>query len=488
MNKKINQIKNSVLKKIKPSKQEEEKTLAFVDEIKRLTKTISGLDCLACGSIGKFTWLKNNHDIDMFILFPLSTSRQDLENFGLKYGKELSKELKGNFLIKYAEHPYVRIESKDFAIDVVPCYRIKKGQKIKSAVDRSPHHLKYVLDKLNPNLRDDVRLLKKFCKGIRIYGSDTKNMGFSGYICELLVIKYGNFENVLENSSKWKIPTIINTENFETSSQIFEKLKNFPISRKSEISKISVSSEILTSQNIKKKFKEPLIIIDPTDKNRNASANVSAQNLIKFIVKSDNFLKNPNENYFYNTKNKLSKNEIKHLKSRKTKFLLIKMQRPDIIDDILFAQMRRTIKRIENSLKHNNFLVQRSFEFANEKHMIFLFEFVVWDLPKIKKMIGPSIFSKKHSNEFLKKYSNDFVYIENEKWVSEKCRIFKDATELINSLTKRKDLKERGIPSSIEKFFSNSVLIENENLWNFFEKNDDFSCFVREKYFEKIVE
>ena len=53
-------------------------------------------------------------------------------------------------------------------------------------------------------LRDEVRVLKKFMKGIDTYGAEIKVGGFSGMLCETLILNYGSFEDTIKSASDWK--------------------------------------------------------------------------------------------------------------------------------------------------------------------------------------------------------------------------------------------------------------------------------------------
>ena len=71
-------IRKSILNKIKPAKKEEEDVKkiahAVIDAIGEL-----GHEAVVVGSIGKHTWLKGDHDIDIFVLFSEETAREELE-------------------------------------------------------------------------------------------------------------------------------------------------------------------------------------------------------------------------------------------------------------------------------------------------------------------------------------------------------------------------------------------------------------------------
>ncbi|MEM7819380.1 MAG: CCA tRNA nucleotidyltransferase [Candidatus Aenigmatarchaeota archaeon] len=458
----IEDVKKSVLNRIKPTKQEEEKIKKFVQELVRIAKTISGLECIVCGSIGKFTWLRGDHDIDLFIIFPDNTTREELEKRGLEFGKRIVEEMHGLYKIKYAEHPYTHAIISDFHVDIVPCYSMKSGEHIKSAVDRSPLHLNYIIEHLDEEKRDEVRILKQFCKGIGVYGSDAKHLGFSGYICELLILKYGTFENVLQEATNWKPPTIIFFRHIESDKIDIEK---FP--------------------------RQPLILIDPTDINRNAASVLNANNYVKFINFSKRFLAKPSINYFFPKEKKpLTEKQIKNMHSRETKFVAIIMKRPDVIEDVLYPQIRKAVKRIESMLIHNNFYPIRAHEFVKKRHIILIFELEIWRLPQVNKMIGPPIFSHKHSEEFVKKYKNDknsLIYIEGIRWVVERRREFISATDFLKKLIKNNEesLIEKGIPTYIAKVMRKAKILEHKDFWRAIKKDKELSAFIKEKYFEK---
>jgi len=464
----MEKIKNLVLRKIKPTREESEKMKDFVIELLRVAETVTKTQPIITGSIGKGTWLKGDCDIDLFLMFPKSVSRKSLEKRGIEYGEKITYALKGRCKIRYAEHPYVRATVNGIKIDIVPCYKIGKGDKIISAVDRSPLHVAYILEKLDPEFRDDARLLKQFCKGIGIYGSDAKNLGVSGYICELLVIKYGRFESVLKAVSKLNPGHIIDIENLWFR----------------DLTRIDKSTE-----EIKNKFRgEPLIIIDPVDKNRNAAAALSCENFMRFVNKAREFLKNPSMNFFFPVKKELSKKEIKSLQQRKTKFFGILFDKPDVMDDILYPQLRKASERLASLMAHHEFRALRKYEFVTGKKVALIFEMETWLLPFIEKMVGPPVFAIKNSRDFLKKYKNCLYgpYIEKQNWVIEKQRKFKMAHLLLRRFLSDgpENLQKNGVPNHIAKPISNAKILQHDEFWEFVKKNKEFSAFLREKYFE----
>jgi tRNA nucleotidyltransferase (CCA-adding enzyme) len=453
----LERVKSQALAKIKPKKEEEERVREFSKKIIAAAKDVSGLDSVICGSIGKSTWLAGDHDVDLFMLFPKDLSRDVLEDKGLSYGKKIVAKLGGKWIIKYAEHPYVHAIIKGFDVDVVPCYRIAKGEHIKSAVDRSPLHLEYILAHLKHEHYDDVRLLKQFCKGIGVYGSDAKSMGVSGYICELLILKYGNFESALAQIAGWSAQQLVH----------------------------------LGTEPVKAKFPEPLVIIDPVDHSRNAAAAVSPENFVRLINGAKKFLKGPDASFFWPDEQELSAAEIRELQKRGTHWIGLVFPKPDVIEDVLWPQMRRCLRRFDTILKEREFHTIRRYAFADGDAVLF-FELEVWEMPRITHMAGPPIKAAEHAGHFLEKYSDAEYgpFVEEAAWRIERERKHKTAADMFRYWLKKssKTLEAEGIPSFVAKAIArNSKVLEGGAFWSYAKKNKELSKFLRKQYFERLL-
>jgi tRNA nucleotidyltransferase (CCA-adding enzyme) len=190
-----------------------------------------------------------------------------------------------------------------------------------------------------------VRLLKQLCNANKIYGADAKTQGFSGYVCELLIIKYGNFINVLKNAVTWRPGEIIDIESF------YER-RDYP--------------------KLRKKFKnQVLILIDPIDKERNAAAAISATSFYKLKKLASMFLSKPSKYLFFPKKVKpITEREliIKQMK-RRTELILVSFKPPKVVPDILWPQLRRFAERLEGILKEYEFEVLRKDVYTNEKDL-----------------------------------------------------------------------------------------------------------------------
>jgi len=432
------------LKEILPDKKTERELKSLARKVLKIAKRKAKkykADAIIVGSITRDTWLPDKKEFDVFILFPKELSPVDLEKYGLEVGEKIVKEMKGTFTLKYAQHPYLSAEINDVEIDIVPCFKVKNTSELKSAVDRTPFHAKYLQKHLKKNQANEVRLLKKFLKSHGLYGADAKTQGFSGYLCELLIIKYKNFLNLLKSAKKWNIQEIIDLENYYKKSE-------YPL--------------------LKKMFRDqPLIVIDPTDKERNVAAALSCENFYKFKKVSEEFLNNPCEETFFGKTNYMTDFEFSRMKlKRGTEILLIKFKPPSVSPDILWPQLRKFAERIKNILEERKyeFKVYGKDVYTDEKELaLVLLELEVYSLPNVQKIIGPIVFDEKNSKAFLEAHKNPLIgpYIENDRWVVEVERRFKTAKEkILDSLSKPVDiLKAKGIPNYIAEALSKGFAI-----------------------------
>ena len=447
----------SILLKIKPSKKEYRSLERFIRRLLKKTEKLSKeAKPIICGSAEKDTWLSKNNEIDLFLQFDPKLSKKELEKKGISLAKKIVRELKGKYQISYAEHPYLKSKIGKYGVDIVPCYIIEDPEKIKSSVDRTPHHVKFV--KFNLKNPDEVRLLKQFCMANKCYGADVKTLGFSGYLCELLIIKYGSFEKLAKDASKWRAGYIITFGN--------------------------------STKEAARKLKGPLVVIDPVDRNRNVAAAVSVEKFYTFVDACKKFVKKPKRELFFPPKPKsLPIGMIsKQINKRGTYWYLIGFEKPKVVEDILYPQMKRCCKAVEKLLTQNGFRVLRC-DFHCNKKCSLVYEMEIYQIPKITKNIGPDVYSR-HAEEFIRHYEKKKVFIENDKWVVEVERKFTDALDYLKNLTKmkEKDLLEKGIPSKIAPKMKKAKVSCCKNFLKQVKKMpEDFRVFLRE-WFEKDLD
>ena len=216
MENEVNQLTERILKKITPKKEEYAKIDALSCELEqKITKAcqLEGIISIVRveGSVAKDTWLSENPDIDIFMRLPTSIPRKNLGDIGLRIAKKAAGKAKQ--LERFAEHPYLQIFIDGYRVDVVPCYDIKLGE-WQSATDRTPFHTDYIRKHLSKEMRGEVRLLKKFMQGIDVYGAEIMIGGFSGYLCELLIIEYGSFAATIRTFAQYNQRVEIDIEKF----------------------------------------------------------------------------------------------------------------------------------------------------------------------------------------------------------------------------------------------------------------------------------
>jgi tRNA nucleotidyltransferase (CCA-adding enzyme) len=226
-------------------------------------------------------------------------------------------------------------------------------------------------------------------------------------------------------------------------------------------------------------FNEPLIVVDPVDKNRNVAAAVSLQKMSEFVAASRNFLKEPSASYFDSKEVNVDLNIIKNeFTKRGTKTLLLTFKTPDVPIDALYPQIKKTENSIINLMERKGFKIFGSDSWSDDAELvIILLEFSVWKLPEIKKHLGPQLWFKDYQEKYLKKYK-DKVWIEGDRWVAAVERDYPKAEFLLKvSLTnvkigylrfgkhiKNEILKEHKLTDLIKFLESNEI---NEDILKF---------------------
>lgn len=363
----ISEIKAQILSEITPSEDERKEIYDLTKTIqKHLTEKISahGLNAKVeiVGSISKDTWIARDRDLDIFIVFDKAFPLEELKKMGLILGKI---ELDGfTSETAYANHPYTINHFKEFKIDVVPCY---DSIEIITPVDRTPHHTRFVKENIG-DLRNEVRLLKQFMKGVGVYSSEQKIQGFSGYLCELLIINYSSFDAVLENASKWKHGEYI------------------------DIKKSGKNNE----------FKDPLVVIDPVDPKRNVASALSIERLCEFIHYSRAFLEGPSLDYFKKKKRLF----VKRFPESEVYAIVFS---GELLDDIIYPQLRKSAKYIWTILEKNDFKPLSYGLFKKGESSGVVFELEKYTLSPMVKHYGPKVFDNANYASFVSKYRETFI-------------------------------------------------------------------------------
>jgi tRNA nucleotidyltransferase (CCA-adding enzyme) len=375
------------------------------------------------GSYARGTWLKGNHDIDFFLLYPPDLPREKLESVAISTA---SNALRGHPINKrYAEHPYIESFVDGVRINVVPCYAVAPGE-WRSAADRSPYHTKYIISRLDDRLRLEARLFKKFVKISGVYGAEVKVQGFSGYVCEVLTLKFGSFLETLRGLDNVKKGDVISLEQFDA--------------------------------DLAASFKSEIVILDPVDTTRNLGSAISSKNVGNLVLESRRFLSRPGLRYFQQTE---ARGEI--LSSLKrvndqllSRILILHFQIETRSPDILWGELRRSSSSISDKLSRLGFQVLRVSTASDEKKgstMLFLLAGDRIDGLTVRK--GPEYFRGKEVEKYYEKNRSKAILT----WMGDQGKLesivqrdsrLVEAKSALEYILQKSNIDEIGLSASIK--------------------------------------
>jgi tRNA nucleotidyltransferase (CCA-adding enzyme) len=418
----------SALRRIKPPKREIEESFAVANSLaSKLEAAVPpAVEVRLVGSLAKGTWLSGNNEFDIFLLFPKHYSHHEMSMLGLSYARRAFAGMRTES--RYAEHPYLQVFSGKYHADIVPAYRIRDISEKGSSVDRSPLHTEYVNSHLDARGKEQVLLLKQFMKNFGIYGAELRVEGFSGYLCELLIIKYGSLLALLKEASRWHEPVL------------------------------AIEGE--APAGAKGKFNSPLVVIDPTDHSRNVAAVVAETSLSRFIFESRRFLASPSGEFFFSQKKPLPAAKIASaIKARGTHCLLLRFPAPKAVPDVIWPQLKKTAHALCRGLEGGGFSVFGCYHWSDMEECAILFELDRWELPAVKKAIGPSVRFGKDAGHFAKAHAKALnLHIEHDRLVAVEKREERDARSAL--LRACRERKGSGIPEGMAQLIAKAGLLE----------------------------
>lgn len=414
----MERLREKVLEKYYPAEEEIEELETLYREVADFIRNEFSLETHFAGSSARGTGTTGDTDLDIFVLFPPDIDRHELEDRGLEAGKAVFKKFSSDYNIDYAEHPYTRGEIEGVDVEIVPCYDVPADE-IKSSVDRTPHHSRWVEESLTGEQKRDVVLLKQFLDTGDLYGSSLKTRGFSGYLCEVLVSEYGSFESLVRDASGWGELELIDPENHH---------------------------EDGLPEELEDKFSgDSLVVVDPVDPERNVASVLSDENYARFIYRCWRFRQSPGIDFFEPREPDFTEFELKQEIDRRGDFLVLEFDAPDEVEDIVYPQTRKALKRLQQELENRDFRVFTSGFHIGEKARIF-FE-LQRELPETYDRKGPKVFhGEDHMAQFTGKYDN--VYVRGDRLYARTDREFSDAKEFLQEFLES-DLEKKGIPGYV---------------------------------------
>lgn len=454
--KELKLLQRTVLKSITPSQNEREATLAFVRKLEHELFAhlhSSGVDAevRVQGSIAKDTWLAGETDVDLFILFPITCTKADLIDV-LQNVKSFVGE---TWIEAYAEHPYLIAKVEDYQVDFVPGFKIDKADDVISSVDRSPLHTSYMMRHLNQPLRDEVRLFKQFSRGTGTYGAEIKIKGLSGYLCELLILHYRSFLTTLRALASWKIGHVIDVGHLYRDE----------------------------STHVKRRFNDPLIVIDPVDSKRNVASAVSVEKLGQLMMAANLFLSNPSRSYFFPTSTKASPPNTLNDQLSKIPYDLLFIVIPirSRVPDVLWGQIYKTSRALKKLLVTNDFQVMRSGTWCDEADVaIIIYMLEAIGLPQSKLHHGPPVDSVEVIPFVTKYVRTDSTelgpWIEDDRWVVEMKRRYTDAVTLLRERLQSGG-KNVGVARGLTADLKRAQIYMNQEILELYSMHEDFAKF-----------
>ncbi|MCP1662369.1 MAG: CCA tRNA nucleotidyltransferase [Methanocalculus sp. MSAO_Arc1] len=397
------EIEEDVLSRITPTPEEAAHLKTMADRILAYLMEKHARPAMVVGSVARGTFVRGDRDLDIFMLFPPDLSRDELARKGIAVARDLVEHFGGSAVEKYAEHPYLNARIHDLDLDLVPCYHVASAREIISAVDRTPFHTRYIIPRIPPFIRDAL-LMKQFAKAGGVYGSDHMTEGFSGYLCELLVLSYGGFSPLIEAAAGWRPGTLIDPEHHRARS-----------------------------------FEEPLVVVDPTDPNRNVAAALSLDQMSAFIELARIYRKHPSPLFFeIRPPVRFSKKQVADaIAERGTAVYGISLSTPAYVPDTVVPQLRKSTAAIALVLERAGFSVNRTDCFMGEETSLLLFELNNDTAPPVLRHTGPPVSSGVNAERFVRKYlgcpSFSGPFIEDGRYIVEIQRSFTDAFALLSS-------------------------------------------------------
>ncbi|MHC1625761.1 MAG: CCA tRNA nucleotidyltransferase [Methanoculleaceae archaeon] len=426
-------LEEEVLERIRPTPEEREYIREMAEKIIHAVEEIGGIPAMVVGSSARNTFVSGDRDLDIFMFFPPEMSREELEERGLSVGRAVAESFGARWREKYAEHPYLNFVIDSLEVDLVPCYAVSRADQIRSAVDRTPFHAKYVVEHID-GLVDDVLLFKQFAKAGGIYGSDHATGGLSGYLCELLVLHYGGFRPLLEAAAMWRPGEFIDIEG-----------------------------------HCSREFAGPLVVVDPVDPGRNVASSLSLDRMCELIELARGYLEEPSFSFFFPPPPlRLSRAGFSRiLRERGTSLYSMVLRTPPFTADTVVPQLRKTGASIAALLERSGFQVLHWDCAMSEEKSIIIFELLTSEIAAICEHTGPPVWNRVNARRFVRKHLADpesiGPFIVNGRYVVERPRKFRNARDLLISRTVLKVGHGKHIREALEEGWT---VCEGDDCWD----------------------
>ncbi|MBI2145155.1 CCA tRNA nucleotidyltransferase [Candidatus Woesearchaeota archaeon] len=384
---------------------------------KALTKAKVKAKAIVGGSGAKGTWLRGMHDIDVFVCFDYSRYKEK--------NAELSEFLAAAVKKAFPKHErlhgsrdYFKIAYEGYSFEIVPILGIKTARQAMNITDASLLHAGWVQKETRKKkgLGDEIRLTKAFCKAQRVYGAESHVRGFSGYSCEILTTHYGSFLQLLVAATKdWKRRISKGTKIIVDAEKHYKGRD--PLR---ELNEAKVQSE--------------LIVIDPIQKDRNATAALSNETLSTFISAAEKFLKEPSKAAF--EKESITAESLAE-KAKGKNLTIVEATPHRGKEDVVGARLLKAHEHIEKRLRESGFkLTDTGWAWEKGSKALYWYTSEARE-PEPETRDGPPISNTVHAEKFRQEHSGKKgrqVFEKNGRLYAKIERSYKKPEQLVKAI------------------------------------------------------
>ncbi len=366
-----------VLATIVPGRQERQRNKMVIGMfLKRLNAQLMDAKAILGGSGAKDTWLAGNHDIDIFVLYPLQQYKDKSSELSDILHPALKKSFPGTKILRlHGSRDYFQVSFQRCTFEIIPIFHINRAEEAKNITDVSPLHAKWVQQ--NVKDKNQVRLAKQFLRANKLYGAESYIQGFSGYVVEILLARYGTLESFLQAAQRWGVKEIIDIAN------------HYP--KKDALFHLNAS-----------KTQSPLIVVDPVDKARNAAAALSEEKFFLLKEKAREYLKKPSPGFF--KEKKLDYAAVKTLaEEKKQNLVYIEVTPLAGKKDVVGVKLLQVFRFLEKRLQPFSLAAA-----GWEGTLIYLLA-KKRELPKHELREGPPLKLEQFVRKFRKKHKTTFI-------------------------------------------------------------------------------
>lgn len=333
------------------------------------------------GSFAKGTLVqRERYDIDLFVRFPLINEGtiRVLETSVRAVAKQEGLEVTRI----HGSRDYFQLvsERKDIIFEIIPVRAVRTPAQAENVTDLSYFHVAYVTKRARGRA-DDIRLAKQFCHAQGIYGAESYIRGFSGYGVECLILYYKTFLAFLRAMVKATPPLILDpAKHYKTR---FE-------------AKLSLNEA---------KTRNPIILVDPTYKERNVLAALSEESFYTLQRAAKAFLARPSARAF--EEQPFDSARFAQLaRTKKSRPVVITLTTDRQAGDIAGTKLKKSALYLIEQLKRAFIVTMHRFQYGGEQHaQLYL---AVKPIAVIEQR-GPLVSMKAAASAFKRSHRKTFV-------------------------------------------------------------------------------